>query len=117
MLSNVEGNSLLRSAPYQPGTPDNTCEDRLVWNCHNQSLEPGSSVRIVSDYGLDDRAIRVRSPAEARDFSSSHCVQPGSETYPASYPMGTGGLFHGGKARPGRDIDHSPPSNAEVINE
>jgi hypothetical protein len=30
----------------------------------------GSSVSIVSDYGLDDQAIRVRSPAEAEDFSS-----------------------------------------------
>jgi hypothetical protein len=27
-----------------------------------------SSVRIVSHYGLDDRAIGVRSPAEAVDF-------------------------------------------------
>jgi hypothetical protein len=29
----------------------------------------------------------------------------------------SGGLFPGGKARPGRDTDHSPPSNAEVVNE
>jgi hypothetical protein len=28
--------------------------------------------------------------------------------------MGTGGPFPGGKARPGRDTDHSPPSSAEV---
>jgi hypothetical protein len=28
--------------------------------------------------------------------------------------MGTGGSFSGGKARPGRDADHSPPSSAEV---
>jgi hypothetical protein len=28
--------------------------------------------------------------------------------------MGTGGHFSGGKARPGRDADHSPPSSAEV---
>jgi hypothetical protein len=28
--------------------------------------EPGSSVSIVSGYGLDDRAIEVRSPAEAK---------------------------------------------------
>jgi hypothetical protein len=27
--------------------------------------------------------------------------------------MGTGGSFPGGKARPGRDADHSPPSSAE----
>jgi hypothetical protein len=30
--------------------------------------EPGSSVSIVSGYGLDDRAIDVRSPAEAKGF-------------------------------------------------
>jgi hypothetical protein len=70
----------------------------------------------VSDYGLDDRAIEVRSPTGA-DFSSSPCVQTGSGAHPASYPMVTGGLSPGGKARPGRDADHSPPSNAEVKNE
>jgi hypothetical protein len=31
--------------------------------------------------------------------------------------MGTGGPFPGGKARPWRDADHSPPSSAEVENE
>jgi hypothetical protein len=30
-----------------------------------------SSGSIVSDYGLDDRAIGVRSPAGAKDFSSN----------------------------------------------
>jgi hypothetical protein len=40
--------------------------------------EPGSSVRIMSDYELDDQAIEVRSPAEAKDFSSSLCVHTGS---------------------------------------
>jgi hypothetical protein len=30
--------------------------------------KPGSSVSIVSGYGLDDRAIEVRSPAEAKGF-------------------------------------------------
>jgi hypothetical protein len=33
-----------------------------------KSGEPGSSVSIVSGYELDDRAIEVRSPAEARGF-------------------------------------------------
>jgi hypothetical protein len=32
--------------------------------------EPGSSGSIVSDYGLDDRAIGVRSPVGAKDLSS-----------------------------------------------
>jgi hypothetical protein len=69
----------------------------------------GSSGSIVSDYGLDDRAIEVWSPAEAKDFSSSLCVQTGSGAHAASCTMGTGGPFPGGKARPGRDADHSPP--------
>jgi hypothetical protein len=56
---------------------------------------PGSSVSIVSDYGLDDRAIEVQSPAEAKDFSSNLCVQTGSEAHPASCTMGTGGPFPG----------------------
>jgi hypothetical protein len=70
----------------------------------------------VSDYGLDDWTIVVRSPTSA-DFSSSPCVQTGSGAHPASYPMGTWGSFPGGKERPGRDADHSPPSSAEVKNE
>jgi hypothetical protein len=53
----------------------------------------------------------------AEDFSSSLCVQTGSGAHPASYSMGTGGSFPGGKTRPGRDADHSPPSSAEVENE
>jgi hypothetical protein len=77
----------------------------------------GSSVSIVSDYGLDDRAIGVQSPVGAKDFSSSPCVQTGSGAHPVSCTMGTGGPFPGGKARPGRDADHSPPSSAEVVNE
>jgi hypothetical protein len=53
-------------------------------------------------------------PAGAEDFSSSPCVQTVSGAHPASYPMGTWGPFPRGKARPGRDADHSPPSSAEV---
>jgi hypothetical protein len=47
----------------------------------------------VSDYGLDDRAIGVRFPAGAKDFSSSLCVQTGSEAHPASCTIDTGGHF------------------------
>jgi hypothetical protein len=68
----------------------------------------------VSDYRLDDR---VRSLTGAEDFSSSLCIQTGSGAHPPSYPMGTGGPFPGGKAWPGRDADHSPPSIAEVMYE
>jgi hypothetical protein len=76
-----------------------------------------SSGSIVSDYGLDDRAIGVRSPAVEKDFSSILCVQTDSGVHPASCTMGTGGPFLGSKARPGRDADHSSPSSAEVVNE
>jgi hypothetical protein len=80
-------------------------------------LFSGSSVSIVSDYGLDDREIGVRSPAGAEDFSSSLCVQTGSGAHPASCPMGTSVFSPGVKAQPGRDADHPPPSSAEVENE
>jgi hypothetical protein len=83
----------------------------IHWTAHTL---PGSSVSIVSDYGLDDWAIGVRSMAGAKDFSS--CVQTGSEAHPASCTMGTGGSFLRGKAQPGRDADHSPLSSAKVKN-
>jgi hypothetical protein len=57
----------------------------------------GSSVSTVSDHALDDRAIGVRSPAGAKDFSCSLCVQTSSEAHPASCTMGTGGPFPGAK--------------------
>jgi hypothetical protein len=60
--------------------------------------EQGSSVSAVSDHGLHDRAIGVRSPAGAKDFSSILCVQTGSGAHPVSCPMGTGGPFPGGKS-------------------
>jgi hypothetical protein len=59
--------------------------------CYKYLRQPGSSGSIVSDFRLDDRAIEVRSPAEAKDFSCSLCIQISSEAHPASYPMGTGG--------------------------
>jgi hypothetical protein len=89
----------------------------MIFELVSQLRSRVSSVSIVSDYGLDNRAIGVRSPAGAEDFSSSLCVQTGSGAHSASCTMGTGGPFPGGKARPGRDADHSPPSSAEVENE
>jgi hypothetical protein len=88
-----------------------------LWYLQVKRRSRGSSVSIVSGYGLDDRAIGVRSPAEAKDFSSILCVQTGFGAHPASYTMVTGSPFPGGKARPGRDADHSPPCSAEVENE
>jgi hypothetical protein len=58
----------------------------------------GSSVSIVPG------TTGVRSPTEVEGFSSSLCVQTGSGAHPASCPMGTGGSFPGGKARPGMTL-------------
>jgi hypothetical protein len=73
--------------------------------------QPGSSVSIMSDYGLDGRGSI---PDRGRGFSSNLFVQTGSGAHPASYTMGTGGSFPGDKAGSGRHADHSPPSSAEV---
>jgi hypothetical protein len=59
----------------------------------------------MSDYRLDGR---FRSPAEAKDFSSSLCVQTGSEAHPASYPVGTGGPFPGVKRGRGVSLTAHP---------
>jgi hypothetical protein len=77
----------------------------------------GSSVSIVSDYGLDDLAIGVRFPAGAKGFSSSLCVQTGSEADPASCTMGTGDPFVGAKRGRGVRPTTHPPSSAEVKDE
>jgi hypothetical protein len=70
--------------------------------------EPGSSVSIVSGYGLDDRVIEVWSPAEAEDFSSNLCVQTGSGAHPASCTMGTGFLSPGVKRGQGVTLTTHP---------
>jgi hypothetical protein len=44
--------------------------------CHNIYCEPGSSVSIVSGYGLDDQAIEVRSPAGERIFPLASVSRP-----------------------------------------
>jgi hypothetical protein len=72
-----------------------------------------SSVGIVLGYGLDDRGSRVCFPAGAGNFSLHLRFQNGSGAHPASYPVGTGGSFPGGKAA-GPEADHSLPSNADV---
>jgi hypothetical protein len=69
----------------------------------------------VSDYGLDDRAIGVRSPAGAEDLASVSRPALGPSQPPVQWVPGV--LSPGVKARPGRDADHSPPSSAEVQNE
>ena len=66
-----------------------------------------SSVGIATRYGLHGGGDRI--PVRAR-FSAP--VQTGPGTHPASYTAVTGS-FPGVK-RPGRGVDHPPPSRAEV---
>jgi hypothetical protein len=51
---------------------------------------------------------RVRLPAEVKYFSNRLRVQRSYDAHPASYQMGSLRHFPGGKARQGRDADHSP---------
>jgi hypothetical protein len=76
-----------------------TMHDFVLYVSNNWSRV--SSGSIVSDYGLDDRAIGVRSLEGAKDFSSSLCIQTGSGAHPASCTMGTGGPYPGGKSAAG----------------
>jgi hypothetical protein len=82
----------------------------LFGDVNNTNVAPmcelGTALTVMSDYGLEDRAIQVRSPAEAKDFSCSLCIQTGSGSHPASCTMGTGDPIPGAKARPGCDPDH-----------
>jgi hypothetical protein len=84
------------------------CTDLKLELVDVYSMSRVSSGSIVSDYGLDDRAIGVRFPAGVKDFSYSLFVQTGSGAHLASCTMGTGGLSPGAKTRPG--CDASPPS-------
>jgi hypothetical protein len=95
----------------------NTKNSTFLISDRYMSNNRGSSVSIVSDYGLDDRAIEVRSLAEARGFFLQALCPDRVWGHSASCPMGTGGPFPRGKGRPGRDADHSPPCSAEVVNE
>jgi hypothetical protein len=76
--------------------------------CAVLSRYPSSSVSILSGYGMDDRAIGVRSRAGVKDLFSNLCVQTGSEAHPASCPMGTGGPFSAAKRGRGATLTTHP---------
>ena len=71
---------------------------------------PGSSVSIATE--LRDGRSGIENQW-GRDFPA---VQTDTGSQPASCKMGTGS-FPGGKVRPGRAADHSPPSSAAVMEE
>jgi hypothetical protein len=67
---------------------------------------PGSSVGIETDYGLDGPGI------ESRWGEIFRC--PDWPWGPPSLLYSGYRVFHGGKVRLGRAVDHSPPSNDAV---
>jgi hypothetical protein len=66
-----------------------------------------SSLGIATHYGLDGPVIESRWGAR---FSAP--VQTGRGAHPASSTMGTWSFS--GVKRPGRGVDHPPPSSTEV---
>jgi len=77
----------------------------LITNCG-----PASSVGIATEYGLDGPGIESRCGVR---FSA----RPDRPWDPPSLPYNGYRVFPGGKERPGRAADHSPPSSAEVLEE
>jgi hypothetical protein len=77
----------------------------------------GSSVSIVSEYGLDDRAIEVRSPPEANKFSPNLCVQTGLRPTQSPVQWLPGVLISGVKHGRGVALTTYPQSSTEVVNE
>ena len=71
---------------------------------------PGSSVGIATDYGLDGPGMESRWGARF----SAHPDRPRGS--PSLLYNGYR-VFPGGKVRPGRAADHSPPSSAAVMEE
>ena len=70
---------------------------------------PGSSVGIVTDYGLDGPGSY---PGGDEIFRPSRRPRG-----PPSLLYNGYRVFPGGKVRPGRAADHSPPSRAAVMEE
>jgi hypothetical protein len=89
-------------APISSPVRMSLCPFVYLHDCNNYSAN------TASGYGLDDRAIEVRSLAEVKDFSSSLCVQASSGAHPASCTMGTGVLSPGVKCCRGVTLTTHP---------
>jgi hypothetical protein len=71
---------------------------------------PVSVVGIAIGYGLDGPGIESR-------WGEIFCTCPDRPWGPPSFLYNGYRVFPGGKERPGRDVDPSPPSSAVVMNE
>jgi hypothetical protein len=74
-------------------------------------LSRDSAVSIATGYGLEDREVGVRVPAESTLFSTLSRLAQGPTQPPMEWVPGA--LSPGAK-QPGREADHSPPASTEV---
>ena len=70
---------------------------------------PGSFVGIATDYGLDGPG--------SNPYGDDIFLRQDQPWGPPSLPYNGYRFFPGGKVRPGRAADHSPPSSAAVMEE
>jgi hypothetical protein len=70
--------------------------------------EPGSSVRIVSGYGLDNQAIGFDPWQKQKTFPLASVYRLALGPTQPSCTKGTMGPFPRANARPGNDADNSP---------
>jgi hypothetical protein len=85
-----------------------TVQDNKTCPVHVLTRGPGSSVGIVTDYGIDGPEIESR---WGRDFS--HTSRPALGAHPASFTPGK----DPGVKWPGRGAGHPPSFSVEVENE
>jgi hypothetical protein len=88
-----------------------------IYGINAKFVSRGSSVSIVSGYGLDDRAIEVRFPAEAKGFLLYPLFADWLWSPPSPLYNGYRGSFPVAKARPELDAVHLSSSSTEVENE
>jgi hypothetical protein len=72
-----------------------------------------SVVVIATSYGLDDRGVGVRVPLGSKNFLFSRLSRPALRSTQPPIQWVPGALSLGVK-RPGLEVDHSPPTSAEV---
>ena len=97
-------------APYSLRYPAHKPRYNLfIIYCRTVNRGPGSSVGVVTDYGLDGPVSNSRGDEIFRP--SRPALGPPSLLYNGYR------VFPGGKVRPGRAADHSPPSSAAVMEE
>jgi hypothetical protein len=94
--------------PYKPN-PYHPILSKIHFNIvHPPTRSRDSVVGIATSYGLDDREVGVRVPTGVKNFLFSKSSRPAlrSTQPPLQWVPGI--------KRPGSEVDHSPPTSAEV---